>query len=188
MESAVRTVCEPIFDRPLKDISFGRILLRLFEISRRFNMQIQPQLILLQKTLLNVEGLGRDLYPELDIWNTASPILREWMRERASLKSLVQGLRGHVPELLEAARGLPSLMNALVHRAHAGPAPPAPPAELQELREELRVAGRRRDAVTLGSVLLLGGLVWLALAREPTWLGWALLAAALAKIAYGLWR
>ena len=73
MESAVRTVCEPIFDRPLKDISFGRILLRLFEISRRFNMQIQPQLMLLQKTLLNVEGLGRDLYPDLDIWRTASP-------------------------------------------------------------------------------------------------------------------
>jgi ubiquinone biosynthesis protein len=188
MESAVRTVCEPIFDRPLKDISFGRILLRLFEISRRFNMQIQPQLILLQKTLLNVEGLGRDLYPDLDIWNTASPILREWMRERASLRSFVQGLRGHAPELLEAARGLPSLINALVRRAHAGLGPPAPAAELQELREELRVAGRRRDAVTLGSVLLLGGLVWLAVAREPAWLGWALLAAALAKIAYGLWR
>ncbi|MGH8305432.1 MAG: ubiquinone biosynthesis regulatory protein kinase UbiB, partial [Steroidobacteraceae bacterium] len=78
MESAVRTVCEPIFDRPLKDISFGHILLRLFEMSRRFNVQIQPQLMLLQKTLLNVEGLGRELYPELDIWSTASPILREW--------------------------------------------------------------------------------------------------------------
>ena len=73
MESAVRTVCEPIFDRPLKDISFGRILLRLFEISRRFNMQIQPQLLLLQKTLLNVEGLGRELYPELDIWQHRQP-------------------------------------------------------------------------------------------------------------------
>ena len=90
MESAVRTVCEPIFDRPLKDISFGRILLRLFEISRRFNMQIQPQLMLLQKTLLNVEGLGRELYPELDIWNTASPILREWMRERTSVRGLLR--------------------------------------------------------------------------------------------------
>ena len=107
MESAVRTVCEPIFDRPLKDISFGRILLRLFEISRRFNMQIQPQLILLQKTLLNVEGLGRDLYPDLDIWNTASPILREWMRERTSVRGLLQEVRTHVPELLEAARGTP---------------------------------------------------------------------------------
>ncbi|MFZ1100605.1 MAG: ubiquinone biosynthesis regulatory protein kinase UbiB, partial [Steroidobacteraceae bacterium] len=93
MESAVRTVCEPIFDRPLKDISFGRILLRLFEISRRFNVQIQPQLVLLQKTLLNVEGLGRQLYPELDIWSTASPILRQWMRERVSLGTLARSVR-----------------------------------------------------------------------------------------------
>src|SRR5207244_11546432 len=96
MESAVRTVCEPIFDRPLKDISFGRILLRLFEISRRFNMQIQPQLILLQKTLLNVEGLGRELYPELDIWSTASSILREWRRERNSVRALLREWR-HLP-------------------------------------------------------------------------------------------
>src|SRR5581483_11471847 len=109
MESAVRTVCEPIFDRPLADISFGQILLRLFEISRRFNMQIQPQLILLQKTLLNVEGLGRDLYPQLDVWRTASPILREWMRERASPRQVLKTLRQQAPELLEAARALPSL-------------------------------------------------------------------------------
>ncbi|MFZ1906427.1 MAG: ubiquinone biosynthesis regulatory protein kinase UbiB, partial [Steroidobacteraceae bacterium] len=113
MESAVRTVCEPIFDRPLKDISFGRILLRLFEISRRFNVQIQPQLVLLQKTLLNVEGLGRQLYPELDIWSTASPILRQWMRERVSLGTLARSLRNHAPELLEAARGLPLLIAGL---------------------------------------------------------------------------
>ncbi len=97
MESAVRTVCEPIFDRPLKDISFGRILLRLFEISRRFNMQIQPQLVLLQKTLLNIEGLGRDLYPDLDIWNTASPILREWMRERTSVRGLLRAILPRPP-------------------------------------------------------------------------------------------
>ena len=93
MESAVRTVCEPIFDKPLKDISFGTILLRLFEISRRFNMEVQPQLILLQKTLLNIEGLGRDLYPDLDIWSTASPILRDWMRERTSARSVKSDLR-----------------------------------------------------------------------------------------------
>src|SRR6185312_4129840 len=93
MESAIRTVCEPIFDRPLEDISFGQILVRLFEISRRFDMQVQPQLILLQKTLLNVEGLGRDLYPQLDIWKTASPILREWMRERVGVRQVFRSLR-----------------------------------------------------------------------------------------------
>jgi ubiquinone biosynthesis protein len=114
MESAVRTVCEPIFDKPLKDISFGIILVRLFEISRRFNMEIQPQLILLQKTLLNIEGLGRDLYPDLDIWNTATPILREWMRERTSLRSVLLSLRDQWPELIDAARGLPSALARFV--------------------------------------------------------------------------
>ncbi len=82
MESAVRTICEPIFDRPLREISFGTVLLRLFAALQRFDGQIQPQLILLQKTLLNVEGLGRQLYPELDIWKTAAPVLRAWKRER----------------------------------------------------------------------------------------------------------
>ena len=188
MESAVRTVCEPIFDRPLKDISFGRILLRLFEISRRFNMQIQPQLILLQKTLLNVEGLGRELYPELDIWTTASPILREWMRERTSVRALAQDLRTRAPELLDAARSLPVLLHALLQREQAAPRAAAPPAELEELRAEMRAAGRRRDAVTLAAALLLGGLVWLATARSPQWLGWVLLAAGVAKLAYGQWR
>jgi ubiquinone biosynthesis protein len=182
MESAVRTVCEPIFDRPLKDISFGRILLRLFEISRRFNMQIQPQLILLQKTLLNVEGLGRDLYPDLDIWNTASPILREWMRERTSVGALVRSLRAQAPELMSAARNLPLLLQRLQR-----PPQPQPSAALQlaELRRELLLMARRRDAVTLGAVLLLGGCVWLALPRGHPWLGWALLAAGVAKLVYG---
>ena len=187
MESAVRTVCEPIFDRPLKDISFGRILLRLFEISRRFNMQIQPQLILLQKTLLNVEGLGRDLYPDLDIWNTASPILREWMRERTSVRGLLQEVHTHVPELLEAARGLPALLHELVRREHEPRRAPAA-AELEELRAQLRAAQRHRDAVTLAAVLLTGGLVWLAAARAPAWPAWLLLAAGLARLAYGAWR
>jgi len=182
MESAVRTVCEPIFDRPLKDISFGRILLRLFEISRRFNMQIQPQLILLQKTLLNVEGLGRDLYPDLDIWNTASPILREWMRERTSVGALVRSLRAQAPELMSAARNLPLLLQRLQR-----PPQPQPSAALQlaELRRQLLLMARRRDAVTLGAVLLLGGCVWLALQRGHPWLGWALLAAGVAKLVYG---
>jgi ubiquinone biosynthesis protein len=120
MESAVRTVCEPIFDRPLKDISFGVILLRLFEISRRFNMTVQPQLILLQKTLLNVEGLGRDLYPELDIWSTASPILREWMRERSSPRRLWSIFRSQLPEIIELARVLPTLLKGALERVREG--------------------------------------------------------------------
>ncbi len=177
MESAIRTVLEPIFDRPLQDISFGHILIRLFEISRRFNMQIQPQLILLQKTLLNVEGLGRDLYPQLDIWKTASPILREWMRERVGVRQVFRTLRTQMPELLEAARALPSLLKAAVHRSQGGifhmqvdsPA-------VEEIRTELRKAGRRRDAVTVGAAILLGGLVWLGMNGADAWPGWALTA------------
>jgi ubiquinone biosynthesis protein len=188
MESAVRTVLEPIFDRPLKDISFGRILLRLFEISRRFNMQIQPQLILLQKTLLNIEGLGRDLYPELDIWSTATPILRQWMRERVSVRGLFSDLRAHAPELIEAARGLPAALHMLIERERRPQRAADPAAELRELRRELLAHGRRREALTLGAALLFGGLVWLAAARAPHWPGWLLLALGAAKILYAFVR
>ena len=188
MESAVRTVCEPIFDRPLKDISFGRILLRLFEISRRFNMQIQPQLMLLQKTLLNVEGLGRDLYPDLDVWATATPILRDWMRERTSVRTLARELRARVPGLMEAVRGLPGLLGLLVEREHTRLQPPAPAPEVSELRAALERSTHRRQAVTLGAALLLGGLVWLAVARDPAWVGWGLLVAGTTCVIYGLWR
>ena len=188
MESAVRTVLEPIFDRPLKDISFGRILLRLFEISRRFDVQIQPQLLLLQKTLLNVEGLGRELYPELDIWSSASPILREWMRERVSLGALWRSVRSHAPEILEALRGLPALLAEQVRRGAQPPERPSPPADLAELREELRTQGRRRDFVTVGAALLLGGLVWLAVSGGHAAAGWALLAAGVIAALAGVGR
>jgi ubiquinone biosynthesis protein len=182
MESAIRTVLEPIFDRPLQDVSFGNILVRLFEISRRFNMQIQPQLILLQKTLLNVEGLGRDLYPQLDIWKTASPILREWMRERVGLRQVFKNVRTQLPELLEAARALPSLLKAAVHRSQGGifhmqvdsPA-------LEEMRAEMHAAGRRRNGVTVGAAILLGGLVWLGVNGAAYWPGWGL------TVLGGLW-
>ncbi|MGH8328473.1 MAG: AarF/UbiB family protein, partial [Steroidobacteraceae bacterium] len=176
IESAVRTVCEPIFDRPLEDISFGNILLRLFEISRRFNMELQPQLILLQKTLLNVEGLGRELYPQLDIWHTATPILREWMRERMSIRQLVKNLRVQMPELLEAARVLPTIVKGALHRAQGGIVRMlVETPELAALRAEIRRSNRRRDAFTVGAAVLLAGLVWLALAHGA-WPGWALTA------------
>jgi ubiquinone biosynthesis protein len=175
MESAIRTVCEPIFDRPLQDISFGHLLLRLFAISRRFNMQVQPQLILLQKTLLNVEGLGRDLYPQLDIWRTASPILREWMHERVSLRQVLRSVRTQMPELLETARALPAVLKGAIQRAQGGVLhmqvdSPA----IEELKREVRRVGRRRDAITIGAAILLGGLVWLALSHAADWRGWLL--------------
>jgi ubiquinone biosynthesis protein len=188
MESAVRTVCEPIFDRPLKDISFGHILLRLFEISRRFNMQVQPQLMLLQKTLLNVEGLGRQLYPQLDIWSTASPILRAWMRERVSVRAMVRELRDHAGEFIAAVRTLPALLQDLSRRAPQGQRISRHSEELRELRAQFERARAGRDAVILGAAALLGGLVWLATGRQPEWLAWALLAAGAVKVLFGLWR
>ena len=188
MESAVRTVCEPIFDRPLQDISFGQILLRLFEISRRFNMEVQPQLILLQKTLLNIEGLGRELYPQLDIWSTASPILREWMRERVSPLQVLKTLRQQAPELIEAARALPAVIKGAVQRARGGALRmQIESSAIEALREEIRSSARRRDVITVGAAILVGGLVWLAVSNGADWPGWALTAAGLLWLAVA-WR
>lgn len=104
LEAAIRTVCEPIFERPLKDISFGHLLLRLFQTARRFNMEVQPQLVLLQKTLLNIEGLGRQLYPDLDLWSTAQPYLERWMRERHAPKNLVHQAQQQIEKLPHIAQ------------------------------------------------------------------------------------
>ncbi len=165
MESAVRTVCEPIFDKPLKDISFGVILLRLFEISRRFNMPIQPQLILLQKTLLNIEGLGRDLYPDLDIWQTATPILRDWMSERTSLRSVLKSLRGQWPQLVEAAKNLPAALATITQRAQSGELNVRVDApQVEALQAADLVARRRRDWMIAGAALVLGAMLGVVIA------------------------
>jgi ubiquinone biosynthesis protein len=188
MESAIRTVCEPIFDKPLKDISFGTILLRLFEISRRFNMEVQPQLILLQKTLLNIEGLGRDLYPDLDIWKTASPILREWMRERTSTSRVLGNLRSQWPDIIEAARTWPPLIKHLMRRAQNGTLRvKIDPTELELLRGTVHYANRRRDATIVASAVLLGGIVWLAVTASPVWAGGVLVAAGVIGL-FAAWR
>ena len=116
-EAAIRTVCEPIFDKPLKDISFGKTLLRLFQTARRFEMEVQPQLVLLQKTLLNIEGLGRQLDPELDLWKTAKPFLERWMHEQVGVRAFVQGMRDEAPNWAGTLPQLPRL----VHRALSEP-------------------------------------------------------------------
>ncbi|MBU4498914.1 MAG: ubiquinone biosynthesis regulatory protein kinase UbiB [Gammaproteobacteria bacterium] len=109
LEAAVRAVCEPVFDRPLKDISFGRVLLQLFQASRRFNVEIQPQLVLLQKTLLNIEGLGRQLDPELDLWKTAKPFLERWMNEQMGWRALINNLKTEAPKWAALLPQLPRL-------------------------------------------------------------------------------
>jgi ubiquinone biosynthesis protein len=179
MESAIRTVCEPIFNKPLKEISFGTVLLRLFEISRRFNVEIQPQLILLQKTLLNVEGLGRDLYPDLDVFKIAGPIMRDWQREKLSGRALMENARSQIPEILTSLQTLAPLVRSAVQRAQDGRLRLAVEApEIDALRSEIRRTNRRRDRVTVAAILLLGGLVWTALAHAPLWAGWSLTAIA----------
>jgi ubiquinone biosynthesis protein len=172
MESAVRTICEPIFDRPLKEISFGLVLLRLFEALRRFDGQIQPQLLLLQKTLFNIEGLGRQLYPELDIWHTASPVLRSWMRDRVSPKNLLRELRRGWPDALEILKALPPLTKRLVERAQDGELQLSVDSrELNRLRHEWTAQLRRSDRIVIGAALTLGGVLWLGLRLQPRLLG-----------------
>ena len=176
MESAVRTVCEPIFNRPLKEISYGHVLLRLFEIARRFDMVIQPQLILLQKTLINVEGLGRELYPDLDVWSTAGPVLRAWMRERVGPRAMLHNLRHQWPEMLELVNELPAVVKDAVRHARDHRSGVRLEDTLSRaLARILDGAARRREAVTVGAAILLGGLIWLALGRQAAWPGWCML-------------
>ena len=129
LEAAVRACCEPIFDRPLKDISFGQILLRLFQTSRRFNVEVQPQLVLLQKTLLNIEGLGRQLDPNLDLWKTAKPYLERWMGEQVGFKGMLERFKAEAPRYGQILPQLPRL----IHRALEQSQPNGADTELLKL-------------------------------------------------------
>jgi ubiquinone biosynthesis protein len=179
LESAVRTVCEPIFNKPLKEISFALVLLRLFATARRFNMQVQPQLILLQKTLFNIEGLGRQLYPELDLWKTAQPVLRAWMRERTSPRTIVREIRARIPDALMTLREVPHILQTAVREAAQGTPAAVEPLGLAEMRAETRRLGLRRETAIAAGVLWLSGLVWLAKADQYQWLGWLQMCAAI---------
>jgi ubiquinone biosynthesis protein len=135
LEGAIRAVCEPHFDRPLKDISLGQVLMRLFQTSRRFNVEIQPQLVLLQKTLLNIEGLGRQLDPDLDLWTTAKPFLERWMNEQIGWRGLLERLKNESPRYAQLLPELPRLLHqALERQAH----PVESPALLALLAEQQR--------------------------------------------------
>jgi ubiquinone biosynthesis protein len=164
LESAVRTVCEPIFNKPLDQISFATVLMRLFEIARRFDMRVQPQLLLLEKTMLQVEGLGRQLYPQLDLWKTAQPILQEWASDRFSGRSFAEQLRRQLPDLNEAVRSLPQLVQNLIQKAGEGTLRiRMDHAPYEDLRREIRDSGRRRDQTIIGAAVLLAGIAWLGL-------------------------
>ncbi len=123
-ESSIRTVCEPIFEKPLEEISFGQVLLRLFQTARRFDMEVQPQLVLLQKTLLNIEGLGRQLYPQLDLWATARPILKKWMLEQAGPQAVLRDIQKNIPEWGRMLPHMPGLVHQFLQSgAQSAPMP-----------------------------------------------------------------
>ena len=147
-ESAIRTVCEPIFNRPLKDISFGYFLLRLFQTARRFDMEVQPQLVLLQKTLLNIEGLGRQLYPDLDLWATAKPFLQRWMDEQVGLRSLLNGAKDNLPKFVEQLPHMPTMINDVIKQLHEQQRQQA--FDHKQSRKELEHARTRQKKTLLG--------------------------------------
>jgi ubiquinone biosynthesis protein len=149
LESAIRAVCEPIFDRPLKDISFAQVLLRLFETSRRFNVTVQPQLVLLQKTLFNIEGLGRQLDPDLDLWKTARPFLERWMETQMGFKGLEERLRYEAAQWSQLLPQLPRLLH------HALTDTSRQEAMLAEVRELRRETARRNRLLLVGVTCVL---------------------------------
>jgi len=147
LEAAIRAVCEPIFDRPLREVSFGRVLLRLFQTSRRFGIEVQPQLVLLQKTLLNIEGLGLQLDPELDLWKTAKPWLERWMSEQVGWRGFLKTLRAEAPNY---ATLLPQLPRLLHHRLHENPV-----AGIEDSMQQLLAQQKRRNLLLSVIVALL---------------------------------
>jgi ubiquinone biosynthesis protein len=164
LEGAIRAVCEPHFDRPLKDISLGQVLMRLFQTSRRFNVEIQPQLVLLQKTLLNIEGLGRQLDPELDLWSTAKPFLEKWMNQQVGWAGLLERVRNEAPRYAQIAPELPRLVHqALLHHQSRDPA-------LAELLAEQRRTNRLLAAIVYSGVGFALGV--LAAAVLVAWRPW----------------
>lgn len=159
-ESAIRTVCEPIFEKPLKEISFGNVLLRLFQTARRFNMVVQPQLVLLQKTLLNIEGLGRQLNPDLDLWKTAKPFLERNMSEQLGTRALLRNLKDSVPAWSETLPDIPTLAHAFLEQATTGRLRMLhTESELKQLRREVRNANRRTVSAVIGTGLIVSAAV-----------------------------
>lgn len=163
-ESAIRTVCEPLFDRPLKEISLGNLLLHLFQTARQFDMVILPQLLLLQKTLVNIEGLGRQLDPEIDIWETAQPVFERWINNRISVKRLIKGVQGNLPRWLDSLPDLPHTVIDILNRLHDGDLQLQVRAdELKDIRSQLVRGNKRTVLATSGSAFMICATIILGL-------------------------
>ena len=159
-EAAIRTVCEPIFEKPLNEISFGNVLLRLFQTARRFNMEVQPQLVLLQKTLLNIEGLGRQLYPKLDLWQTAKPFLERTLSEQLGPRSLLKNMKDSIPAWSNTLPDMPVLAHRFLEQASSGKLQVEwTSQDLKRLRNEVRRANRRNFNAILGTGLLISAAI-----------------------------
>jgi len=161
-EAAIRSVCEPIFEKPLAEISFGQLLLRLFQTARRFNMEVQPQLVLLQKTLLNIEGLGRQLYPQLDLWNTAKPYLEQWMNNRVGPAAIWKELKRQAPAWIAHAPKMPEQIRTTLINLEKYPEQQANlQAEIQSLKSEVINQADRKKHRAVGIIVSALGLVGL---------------------------
>jgi ubiquinone biosynthesis protein len=159
-EAAIRTVCEPIFARPIKEISFGKFLMSLFRTAQRFDMPVQPQLVLLQKTLLNIEGLGRTLYPDLDLWETAKPFLERWMREQVGPKAAIKTIKQELPKLFTIMPELPGMTHELMRRVRDEQLTlNTQSAQMNKLQRQLARNARRQDSLLLAGLLLAAGLI-----------------------------
>jgi ubiquinone biosynthesis protein len=158
-ESAIRSVCEPMFAKPLKDISFGQVLIGLFQTARRFNMEVQPQLVLLEKTLLNIEGLGRQLYPDLDLWVTAKPFLERWMREQMGPKRVMEEVRKQAPQWAGQLPQIPNLIfTALSQMSHQEERIQAQTEAITQLGKELKSSRQNLPFRLLGALSI--GAAW----------------------------
>lgn len=187
--AAIRTVCEPILEKPLKDISFGQVLLGLFQTARRFNMEVQPQLVLLQKTLLNIEGLGRQLYPDLDLWSTAKPYLEQWMKERAGVSGLWESLKRQAPELSHQLPELPVLAHqALSRMEHEHRQRHQQVDSINAMRVQMARQGKRLYRLRLGLILLALALAWQPLSGWIALQEWPILAAAAIGLLLLVWQ
>lgn len=176
LETAIRTVCEPIFNKPLAEISFAQLLMRLFRVAQRFDVEIQPQMILLHKTLFNIEGLGRQLYPQLDLWKTAHPVLKRWMDEQVGPRAMLKDLRENLPQLRDAMRELPAIIHHLGEQAADGRIKfDLQSSELKQIREQLFQQRRQRYWLAIAASALVSGALVMTLGGVPA-LGWSLLA------------
>jgi ubiquinone biosynthesis protein len=177
LETAIRTVCEPIFNKPLSEISFAQLLMRLFRVAQRFDVEIQPQMILLHKTLFNIEGLGRQLYPQLDLWKTAHPVLKRWMDEQVGGRALLKDLRENLPQFRDAMRELPGIIQNLGEQAAEGRVQfKLQSPELRQIQKQLADQQRQRYWLTAAATAIVSGVLVITLGSTPE-LAWVLLAA-----------